>query len=214
MAASRLPAPERRRQLAEVAIETFARKGYDPTSMEEIAEAAGVTKPVLYQHFRSKRALYLELLDYVGGQLLEAIGSATAAADSPRRQVEAGFAAYFRFVAEHPWSFRLLFGSGAQRDPEFDAEVRRVESTIAEAVAAMIEADIDPAHRRLLAHAVVGLAEATSRYWMAERSRAEKSRANGSKAPDPERAFLADPGHLARRIADLAWAGLRAIHRD
>ena len=58
----RLPAPRRRRQLLDVALERFSEGGLYGTSMEQIAEAAGVTKPVLYQHFGSKRALYLELL--------------------------------------------------------------------------------------------------------------------------------------------------------
>ena len=63
--AARLPAPARRTQLLEVALEAFAEHGYHLTSMNQVAEAAGVTKPVLYQHFRSKKALYQELLDEV-----------------------------------------------------------------------------------------------------------------------------------------------------
>ena len=67
--------------------------------MEDVAEAAGVTKPVLYQHFSSKRDLYRELLDQVGNQLVDAVTTAVSAETGPRAQVEAGFAAYFRFVA-------------------------------------------------------------------------------------------------------------------
>src|SRR3712207_1523157 len=93
----RLPAAERRRQLLDVALATFAHRGFHPTSMNEIAEAAGVTKPVLYQHFASKRQLYLELLDDVGGRPLEAIAKATASAAGPREQVVNGLTAYFRF---------------------------------------------------------------------------------------------------------------------
>ena len=78
------------------ALEVFARQGFHATSMNEIADAAGVTKPVLYQHFTSKRGLYLELLSDVGNRLLEAIAKATANAGSPRAQVERGFAAYFQ----------------------------------------------------------------------------------------------------------------------
>src|SRR5690242_16718988 len=96
---TRLPAPARRRQLLDVALTVFAARGYHATSMNDVAEAAGVTKPVLYQHFRSKRALYLELLEDVGGRLQDAIGKATATADGPRDQVKSGFRAYFNFVA-------------------------------------------------------------------------------------------------------------------
>jgi AcrR family transcriptional regulator len=188
----RLPAARRRRQLLDVALEAFASGGFHRTSMDDVAEAAGVTKPVLYQHFRSKRALYLELLDDVGRQLLEEITKATASAAGPRQQVEAGFAAYFRFVAEHQSAFRLLFGSGPRRDRQFAAAVRIVEEAIADAIAVLIEADIDDDHRRLLAHGIVGLAEGTGRDWV------------GS-------GLDLDPDQVAKRIADLCWAGLRGI---
>jgi len=190
----RLPAARRRRQLLDVALTAFAGGGFHRTSMDEVAEAAGVTKPVLYQHFGSKRDLYLELLRDVGGQLLDAIGEATGGAAGPRQQVESGFAAYFRFVNDHPNAFRVLFGSGSRRDRQFAETVREVESSIADAIAVLIEADIDHDHRRLLAHGIVGLAEGTGRHWMA----------SGQDL---------DPDQVARRIADLAWAGLRSVRR-
>jgi len=192
--AVRLPAAERRQQLVETALGLFAERGLHGTSMDDIADAAGVTKPVLYQHFASKRALFLELLDDVGKQLLESIAAATSAADSPRRQVEAGLTAYFQFVADHHSSFVLLFGDGSRRDEEFAEAVERVEAVIAEFIAALITADLDGDHRLLLAHAVVGLAEGASRRWVA--------------------AGATEPAHVAAgRVADLAWAGLRAVHR-
>jgi AcrR family transcriptional regulator len=192
---ARLPAARRRRQLLDVAQEVFAEQGFHATSMDEVAEAAGITKPVLYQHFDSKRQLYRELLDDVGQQLLAAIAEATAAAaGQPRHQVEAGFGAYFRFVDQRRSAFRLLFGSGARRDEEFADAVRNVEAAIAEAIAALIEADIDSEHRLLLANGIVGLAEGTGRYWLAG-------------------GLDLDPDVVASRIADLAWAGLRAVHR-
>lgn len=195
--AARLPAPRRRRQLLDVALGQFAERGFHKTSMDDVAEAAGVTKPVLYQHFKSKRDLYMELLDDVGGRMMDAIAKAVAAASGPRQQVEAGFRAYFAFVAEEADAFRLLFGSGTRRDEEFEKAVRRVEDSIAEAVAVFIEADIDPEHRRSLAHGLVGLAEGTSRDWLA---------GGGTVA--------AQADLLARRVAELAWAGLRGIRRD
>lgn len=200
----RLPAAARRQQLLEVALEVFGTRGFDATSMDDLAEAAGITKPVLYQHFRSKRALYLELLDAVGAKLLAAVGEATSAAEGPRQQVEAGFTAYFRFVADQTTSFRLLFGSGAQRHADFDAEVRRVEAIIAAAVADLIEADIDPVHRQLLAYAVVGMAEGVGRHWLL----------TGGTAVDGAVPASLDPERTASRIADLVWAGLRVVHRD
>jgi AcrR family transcriptional regulator len=193
---ARLPAERRRQQLLEVALDLFASRGLHGTSMDDLAEAAGVTKPVLYQHFRSKRELYLELLDDVGNRLLEAIGKATAAAGGPRQQVENGFSAYFRFVYENESAFRVLFvGSGRDgNDRGIIDAVRRVEDAIADAIATLIEADIDDEHRHLLAQGIVGLAESTSRYWLRHGRRE-------------------DPEVLARRLADLAWAGLRSVHR-
>ncbi len=75
---SRLSANARREQLLDVALDTFARAGYHETSMNDVADAAGVTKPVLYQHFESKRELYQALLDDVGARLVAAITEATA----------------------------------------------------------------------------------------------------------------------------------------
>ncbi len=194
--ATRLPAAVRRRQLLDTALTVFSDRSYHAVSMDEVAEAAGVTKPVLYQHFGSKRALYLELLSDVGAQLGEALAKATAQAASPHEQVERGFRAYFRFVQDHEAAFRLLFSGGARRDPEFRHAARRVEDGLAQVVASLIDADIDDDHRHQLAYGVVGLAEATSRHWL--------SRPAGRT----------DPEVLAKRMAQLAWAGLRGVSRD
>ena len=190
---TRLPAPRRRRQLLSVALRVFAERGYHPTSMNDLAEAAGVTKPVLYQHFRSKRALYLELLEDVGEQLRDAIDKATREAATPREQVHAGFRAYFEFVEQQQLAFQLLFGGGARRDEEFADAVRLVEVSIADSIAALIVVDgLDDDRRRLLAHGIVGVAEGTSRHWLA----------NG---------MTGSAELLAEQVASLAWAGLRGV---
>jgi AcrR family transcriptional regulator len=179
--------------LLDVALGVFAERGFHTTSMNDIAEAAGVTKPVLYQHFRSKRELYLELLEDVGGRLRDSIAKATAQAAGPREQVEAGFGAYFRFVANDQEAFRLLFGGGTRRDLEFADAVRAVEVSIADIIALLIDVPgLDTDRRRILAHGIVGLAEGTSRHWILD------------GAPG-------DPETLAAQVADLAWAGLRGV---
>src|SRR6202020_2995822 len=89
----RLTAGQRRRQLVSVALELFARRGYRATTMDDIAEAAGVTKPLVYQHFSSKRALYLELVNSIAQELLIAVRTGVMEAEGPRQQVEKGFAA-------------------------------------------------------------------------------------------------------------------------
>ncbi len=197
--ARRLPADQRREQLLEVALRLFAGRGFAATTMDDIATAAGVTKPLLYQHFASKRALYLELVDSVAHDMLVAIGDATSQASGPRQQVEAGFAAYFDLVVTHENAFRLLFGSDVPDDPELSRALRRVEDTVAEAVGPLIDAGLDSEHRRLIAYAVVGMATGASRHWLA-------SSGGRSEELEAER--------LARRVADLAWAGLRSVHRD
>jgi len=203
-AAPRLPALARRRQLLDVAVDVFAARGFHGASMEELAEAAGVTKPVLYQHFSSKRELYLELLDDLGTRLVAAVTGAVRTASGPRSQVEAGFGAYFRFVAEQTGAFNVLFGSGARRDEEFAGAVRGLEDQMARSVAELIEADIDGEHRQLLGWGILGLAETTSRYWV---------RMAGTD-PGTTELTPAEADRMARRIADLAWAGLRGVRRD
>jgi AcrR family transcriptional regulator len=192
----RLPAARRRQQLLDVALEVFAERGFHPTSMNDLAEAAGVTKPVLYQHFTSKRELYLELLDTVGTRLHDAIVSATADAAGPRQQVEQGFAAYFRFVAGHQAAFKVLFGGGTRRDEEFATYARRVEEAIADLISSLIDVEgLPEGERRLLAYGIVGLAEGASRHWLLDDA-------------------TGDPDALAGRIAELAWAGLRGIRAE
>jgi AcrR family transcriptional regulator len=197
----RLTAEQRRRQLVAVALELFAQRGYRSTTMDDIAEAAGVTKPLLYQHFSSKRALYLELVDSIAQDLLVAIGRAVMHAEGPRQQVELGFAAYFRLVVSHEAEFRLLYGRDHADDFELGRALRAVEDAIAEAIDPLIDAGLDADHRRLLAYGIVGMAEGASRRFIAQR-------------PDSAAEVDEEARKLAGRMADLAWAGLRSVHAD
>ncbi len=189
----RLPAEQRRRQLLDVACVEFAVSGFHATSMDDVASAAGVTKPVLYQHFPSKRALFVELLDDVGRQLLQELETSTSAAHTGRERVEEGFAAYFRFVTGNEAAFRVLFGASARNDPEFAEIVERVLDESAEAVSHLIEISGSDEHRRVLAHALIGVAEATSRDALTD---------DGSRA---------EPAQLARWVSELMWFGLRGV---
>ena len=197
----RLTAEQRRRQLFAVALGLFAQRGYRATTMDDIAEAAGVTKPLLYQHFSSKRALYLELVDSIARDLLEAIEQAVRQADGPRQQVELGFAAYFRLVVSHEAEFRILYGRDHADDDELGRALRTVEDAIAEAIDPLIDAGLDDDHRRLLAYGIVGMAEGASRRFLEHR-------------PTTEAEADEEAQRLARRMADLAWAGLRSVHKD
>jgi AcrR family transcriptional regulator len=191
---SRLPAAARREQLLTVALTVFARDGFHGASMNDVADAAGVTKPVLYQHFLSKNDLYLALIEDTGQRLSTVIEAATLDAEGPRDQVARGFTAYFRWVAADRDAFRLLFGGGARVADEFNDAVQRIEEQITESIAPLIRADIDADHQRILAHGIVGLAETISR-----------------RLVEADRPF--DPDVVAAQVAELVWAGLRSIHR-
>ncbi len=189
----RLPAAERRRQLLDSAVVVFASEGFHQTSMNDVASAAGVTKPVLYQHFGSKHDLYRELLRDVGDQLRERVAKAAAEGGLPRRQVEQGFAAYFQWVGSHTDGFAVLFAGETRRDPVFAAEAERVERDIADTIAALIDVEgLSAEQRRLLAFGIVGMAETTARHWLAGDT-------------------VIGPADLAQQVSALAWAGLRGL---
>jgi AcrR family transcriptional regulator len=191
----RLPRSTRRQQLLDVALARFGAQGYHDTSMEEIAEEAGVTKPVVYQHFASKTELYLELLAAVGEEVIDAITDVAGREHDPQSRVQAGFETYFRWVRENTSAFRLLFG-GSSRQEDGSAEVvRAIEDRMASVVGAFIEAGVEPAHQDLLGYAIVGLGEITARQWVAR-----------GEPLDPDEGQL-----LAERLAGLVWAGLRSL---
>ena len=192
----RMPADQRRQQLFEVARERFAQQGFHATSMDEIAEAAGVTKPVLYQHFPSKRALYVELLEETGRQLLSTLADATALAGSLRERVELGFRAYFRFAVGNRSAFMFLLGTSLRSDPEFARIVEEILDAAAETIATLIEIPAPDEQRQMLANAIVGMAEAVGLRVLR----------------DP--GTVVDSDQLAQWISELAWFGLRGVRTD
>ena len=190
----RLPAAARRQQLLDTALATFARLGYHDASMNDIAEAAGVTKPVLYQHFGSKRELFLEVLSDVAAGMRRTVRAATSAAAGPRQQVQLGFAAWFAWVGDHRDGFHVLFSGEVRRDPEFAEEAAKAQRQFVDELSELIVVDgLTEERQRLLAYGIVGLGEATCRRWLA-------------------REIDLDVDELAEQIADLAWSGLRGLH--
>ena len=188
-----MPADQRRQQLFEVARERFAHQGFHATSMDEIAEAAGVTKPVLYQHFPSKRALYVDILEETGRQLLSTLAEATSAAGTLRERVELGFRAYFRFAVSNRSAYLFLLDTSLRSDPEFARIVEEILDAAAETIATLIEIPAPDAQRQMLANAIVGMAESVGR-------RALR---------DPN--AVVDGDQLARWISEIAWFGLRGV---
>lgn len=195
MTATRLPAPQRRRQLLDRALSVFSEHGYHGTSMNDVADEAGVTKPVLYQHFPSKKGLYLELLRDVGIQLTDAITGATTAEEAAESKAAAGLAAYFGFVRDHQAAFKLLFGSGSRRDETFAAAVRGVEDHIARTIADLLPATLDGGERLITAYGILGMAEGTCRVWLG-------------------RGLDLDPDELADQVGRFLYGGLRGLGED
>ena len=186
----RLRAAERRAQLLGVARRLFARDGYRGASMESIAEAAGVTKPVLYQHFSSKRALYSALLANDLGRLTEELETAFSQAEDNAERLRRGFGAYLDFVDRHEDAFRLLFTEALGLDADFQDQVAEFRRWVAGRVAAIIaaEAGLDVPRARALAAAIVGMAEGAAGWWLDERR-------------------PLDAAELADELAGLAWKG-------
>ncbi|MEC9394900.1 MAG: TetR/AcrR family transcriptional regulator [Actinomycetota bacterium] len=184
---SRMPAAERRRQILDVALEAFGRSGYHDTSMNAVAAEAGVTKPVLYQHFASKHDLFEVLLTETGDALLRAIESAEGE-DTPRRQVEAGFRAFFRFFEERPAAFSVLYGSSVATDPKFRRDARQVRDSFTEYLA-RIMGDMGREDALAMAAGINGLSEGMIRQWM---------HLGRSRSGD----------EMAALAARLAWGGL------
>src|SRR3990170_8517440 len=107
----RLPRRERRAQLLDSALEVFVAHGYHAAAMDDIAERAGVSKPVLYQHFPGKLDLYLALLDASCDTIIDNCRGALASTHDNKQRVEAAITAFYDYVANESGAFRLVFES-------------------------------------------------------------------------------------------------------
>ncbi|QIM20237.1 TetR/AcrR family transcriptional regulator [Phycicoccus sp. HDW14] len=188
----RMPRSERRAQLLDAAQAVFVQSGYHAAAMDEIAERAGVSKPVLYQHFPGKLDLYLALLDTHCETLEQLVRSALEATDGDNEQrVRATVAAYFDFVSREDAAFRMVFESDLTSVPQVRARLDAVELTCAEAISEVIAEDtgVDDERALLLGSALAGMAQVAARHWLAQ------------DGDIPE-------GEAARIISLLAWRGL------
>ncbi len=166
MARARLTGDERRAQLLAVAGALFADLGYHGLSMEHLADAAGVSKPVLYQHFPSKRELYLALVRETVAQMEAQVRGALDGTTDNRARVHGAIAAYVDFV-EDP-RFSLLFGPGGPADDEEVQDlVQTANAHLAGAVGGLIaeDAGLDMPAALLLSSALRGLALEGARWW-------------------------------------------------
>jgi AcrR family transcriptional regulator len=170
--AGRMPRPARRQQLLTAAREVFVAQGYHAAAMDDIAERAGVSKPVLYQHFPGKLDLYLALVDTYAEALVEKVREAMAATLDNNARVHNAISAYFDFVdgtgSEEQGAYRLVLESDLRNDPSVRTRVERTGRLVMEAIADTIAADtgLPRPHAELLSVALSGLSETAARWWL------------------------------------------------
>jgi AcrR family transcriptional regulator len=165
---ARLSRDARRAQLLVAARDVFAAQGYHAAAMDDIAEKAGVSKPVLYQHFPGKLELYRALLTTYADELVERVETSIGATADNEQRVHAAVSAYFDFVAGEGQAYRLVFGTDLRSEPEAAAVVDSALSRCIDKIADVVTADagLDTPRARLLAVGLVGLSRVTAQYWL------------------------------------------------
>ncbi|MFI0353570.1 TetR/AcrR family transcriptional regulator [Actinomadura sp. 9N407] len=188
---TRLPRLARRRQLLGAAQEVFVAQGYHAAAMDEIAERAGVSKPVLYQHFPGKLELYLALLDEHAEGLVKTVRDALESTSDNKLRVQASMGAFYDFVSGDGEAYRLVFESDLRNVAPVRARVERANQQCAEMIARVIAEDTDAPtdEAYLLGMGLVGMAEVSARYWLSQRRAIPKDTAE-------------------KIIARLAWRGI------
>ena len=191
----RMSGAERREQLVRIGRSVFAERGYTAATVEEIAARAGVSKPVVYEHFGGKDGLYAEVIDREVGVLIERIAEALDA-PGPREALERAADAFLRYVEDEGDGFRVLL-----RDAPSEEAPGKLSSVIA-GIAARVEGLLtkelgargyDGNTAPVLARALVGMVALTGEWWL--------------EAGKPSRRVVA--GHLV----NLAWNGLKDLDR-
>jgi AcrR family transcriptional regulator len=191
----RIPAPERRARILTAALEAFGALGYDGTGLERIAETAGVSRAVLYDHFASKKALYLEMLTEQSGVFLGHVGASIGGAGPPEKRMRTTMDAVFSYAERHPHAWRLLFGPVRCADAEIVAAHDNVHAVRVEIVAALlapdarlIDMDPDSVQMRVMVEMLIAAIRGATDWWQTHRG--------------TSRAELLDAG------MDLLWRGL------
>jgi AcrR family transcriptional regulator len=165
---NRLPRDERRGQLLIAASEVFVDRGYHAAGMDEIADRAGVSKPVLYQHFSSKLELYLAVLQRHVDNLVSGVRQALRATNDNRQRLRAAVQAFFDFIEHDSQGYRLIFENDYVTEPQVSAQVRVATESCTDAVFELISNDSGlEAHRaRMIAVGLVAISVDCARYWL------------------------------------------------
>lgn len=164
----RLPRGERRDQLLATASEVFVDRGYHATGMDEIADRAGVSKPVLYQHFSSKLDLYLAVLGQHGDILVAGVRQALRTTTDNRQRLRAAVQAFFDFIEHDSQGYRLIFENDNVSEQQVADQVSVALEARTDAVFDLISQDsgLDPHRARMIAVGLVGISVDCARYWL------------------------------------------------
>ncbi|TLP98045.1 TetR/AcrR family transcriptional regulator [Nesterenkonia salmonea] len=195
--AKRLPREQRRLQLLECALQVFVAKGFHAASMDDIAESAEVSKPVLYQHFPGKHELFLDLLDTHLGQLQYELTTVLARSVTNKERVSGTVTAFYEFIARKDEAYRLIFSSGMDNDDDVTERLERFHDAMAGAIAEVIADDTGQpmAEATMLGHGLLGMATSAARHW-----------SKLSERPDLETS--------AQLTARLAWRGISGFPKE
>jgi len=185
----RMSRADRERQILDVALEVFAERGSRDTSMEAVAERAGITKPVLYTHFGSKDGLLLACIGRVRAELLEVTSAAAAAASGPEEMLRSGTLAFFRYLEERGPTWTALC-SGSSVAGEALEGVRAQQSDFTAGLLAAQAPGTDPQRLTGWAQVIVGACERLANW------RGTEPSVTAEQATD--------------YLMDLVWTGLAA----
>lgn len=196
----RLPRAVREREIIDAALQVFSQRGYRAAVMEEIAEQAGISKPMVYLYLGSKEGLFIACIRREGERLLAAFREAARAGCSPEARLHAGLAAFFAFVAAHRDSWVVLHRQGPEEGRAVAAEVAAARRAVMAEVTALVRegvsgipgaAALDEEEADFVAHALVGAADSLTD-WMARH---------------PEQS----PDGVTRRLMNMTWVGMRNV---
>ena len=164
----RLPREQRRRQLVEISRGVFAERGYEAASLEEIAERAGVSRPILYSHFGDKQGLFEAVVSEQIAMVQRVVVESIAGPGKPRELVERGMRAFFAYVHENPEGHAVLTRDAPMHvsDTGLGVMLDGLVTNITEVLAGQIRAmGLDPSPAPIYANALVGIGAHVGRWW-------------------------------------------------
>ncbi len=211
---ARLPREQRRQQLLDTALQVFVAEGYHAASMDAIASAAGVTKPVLYQHFASKRDLYLALLESSLDDLLTTARAELSGTTDNKQRVSAMAQAYFTFICSPTGAYRLVFESDLANDPDVRARVDAADLALAHEAARVISTDTGLSEEQalLIASGMQGMVEVAARRWLrSEHVDSVHVDSEHAGVPGDREKHRIDQQQAIDLLVGLAWRGIRGF---